>query len=163
VPSRLDARRRKGNDLACREGRAEPYSLAPREGDGVPAPVGADLRCEGAMGDEASGPVMRVATLRRNHPIELADELIEVSRGGGRGVERQRWAIEPPNRLEKELDRDSAVEELRGGGTNFWHFETIMDSEGDMRPISGLAQGGRECGGFTLQIEEWRGIALLDP
>ncbi len=70
------------------------------------------------MGDEASGPVMRVATLRRDRPIELADELIEILRGGGRGIERQRWAVEPPNRLEDELDRDSSIEELRGGGTN---------------------------------------------
>ncbi len=38
-----------------------------------------------------------------------------------------------------------------------------MDGEGDMWPISGLAQGGRECGGFILQIEERRGVALVDP
>jgi len=119
MPSRLDARWRKGNDLACREGRADPYPLAPREGDGVPASVGADLHREGAMGDEASGPVVRAATLGRDQPMELAAELVELWRGGGRGIKRQRRAVEPPHRLEKELDRDGAVEELRGDRKNF--------------------------------------------
>ncbi len=112
--------------------------LATREGDGVCPPVGADICRQRAMGDEASRTVMRVAMLRRDQPIELADEPIEVSRKGGCCIKRQRRAVEPMHRLENKLDRDSAVKQLRRGGTKLRRFEVVIDCQGDMRAVSEL-------------------------
>ena len=68
------------------------------------------------------------------------------------------------NRLENKLDRDSAVKQLRRGGTKLRHFEIVIDCQGDMRAVSEApAEDDAKCGGFILQGEKRRGITPADP
>jgi hypothetical protein len=133
APFLQHARRRERHDVAAREGQANKRPYAFGEGNGLRVPIGPDILRQGAMGDEASRPIMWMAALGRDQPMQEGMQLVQLLGGFGSRVERKWRPIKPSDRLELELDRRAFCEEPRRGVADLSRGKIFIDRERDMR------------------------------
>ena len=146
--------RREGHHVSFRELGQKRHLHALGEGDGIGLPIERNARRQGAMGDEASGLVMRMAVLGRDQAMQQGVELVELERGFRRRVEGKIGSIEPSDSLETERERLAFFEEARGGGFNITRREPLINRERDVGRMFKAAWDG-------LRGEADRGVMQL--